>query len=50
MSLSNDFENKLLDHWLGGGDFTRDATVYIGLARTTITDSDTGTGAVPPEH
>ena len=31
MSASNDLENKILDHILGGGDYTRPATVYISL-------------------
>lgn len=31
MSASNDLENKLLDHVLGGGNYTRPATVYISL-------------------
>ena len=35
-------ENKILDHVLGGGDFTRPATVYIGLSTTTIADDGTG--------
>lgn len=32
MSKSNYLENEILDHILGGGDYTRPATVYIGLS------------------
>lgn len=31
MSASNDLENKILDHVLGGGDYSRLSTVYIAL-------------------
>ena len=31
MSASNDLENKILDHILGGGDYTRLSTVYVAL-------------------
>lgn len=41
-SKSNYLENKVLDHVLGGGDYTRPATVYFGLF--TVTPSDTGGG------
>jgi hypothetical protein len=38
-------ENKVLDHVLGGGDYTRPATVYLALftARGTDPQSDAGT-------
>ena len=35
-------ENKILDHILGGGDFTRPATVYVHLY--TVAPSDAGGG------
>ena len=43
-SKSNDLENKLLDHALGGGDYTRPATVYAALWTTgnALTDASTG--------
>lgn len=41
-SKSNDLENKLLDHVLGGGDYTRPATVYIALY--TVAEDDAGGG------
>lgn len=39
---SDYLENKVLDHILGGGDYTRPATVYIALF--TVTPSDAGGG------
>src|SRR3990167_9684376 len=51
MSASNNLELKILDHILGGGDYTRLATVYISLhtadpgeAGTAVTNEATGTG------
>jgi len=41
-SKSNYLENKVLDHVLGGGDYTRPATVYVALY--TVAPSDTGGG------
>lgn len=41
MSASNDLENKILDHILGGGDYTRLATVYVSLH--TADPGDAGT-------
>jgi len=41
-SKSDYLENKVLDHVLGGGDFTRPATVYIALY--TVAPSDSGGG------
>ena len=41
-SKSDDLENKILDHILGGGDYTRLATVYVALF--TVTPSDSGGG------
>jgi len=38
-SKSNYLENAILDHVLGGGDYTRPATVYVAL----FTDSNTQT-------
>lgn len=40
---SDYLENKLLDHSLGGGDYTRPATVYVALF-TVMPTSDAGTG------
>ena len=39
---SDYLENKVLDHVLGGGDYTRAATVYAALY--SVTPSDTGGG------
>jgi len=44
-SFSNDLENKLLDHVLGGGDYSRLATVYVGLWTSALSDSSTGSSA-----
>jgi len=41
-SKSDYLENKLLDHVLGGGDYTRPATVYVALF--TVAPSDSGGG------
>jgi hypothetical protein len=41
-SFSNYLENALLDHALGGGNYTRPATVYIALF--TVAPSDAGGG------
>jgi hypothetical protein len=43
MSFSDYLENKVLDHVLGGGDYSRPGTVYIGLSTTAITDSTAAT-------
>jgi hypothetical protein len=40
---SDDLENKLLDHVLGGGDYTRLATVYAALFTAAPSDSGGGT-------
>ncbi len=42
-SKSDYLENAILDHVLGGGDFTRPATVYIGLFTAAPTDAGGGT-------
>jgi hypothetical protein len=42
-SKSNYLENALLDHALGGGDYTRPATVYVALYTAAPTDSGGGT-------
>lgn len=44
-SASDYLENKVADHILGGPDFTRPATVYVGLWTSTLTDSSTGSSA-----
>jgi hypothetical protein len=41
-SKSDYLENKVLDHVLGGGDYTRPATVYAALF--TVAPSDSGGG------
>jgi hypothetical protein len=41
MSFTDNLENKLLDHVLGGGDYARPGTVYIGLSTTTPNDDGT---------
>lgn len=40
---SDYLENKILDHVLGGGDFTRPGTVYIALYTAAPTDAGGGT-------
>jgi hypothetical protein len=42
-SKSNTLENALLDHVLGGGDYTRPATVYVALFTAAPSDSGGGT-------
>lgn len=42
-SKSDYLENKILDHVLGGGDYTRPATVYVGLFTTAPSDTGGGT-------
>ena len=42
-SKSDYLENKVLDHVLGGGDYTRPATVYIALYTVAPTDAGGGT-------
>ena len=49
-SKSNDLENKLLDHALGGGDYTRPATVYIGLWKAALSDTSTGSTASEADY
>lgn len=43
MSKSDALENALLDHVLGGGDYTRPANVYLALYTVAPTDSGGGT-------
>jgi len=40
--MSDYLEDELNDHVLGGADFTRPATVYIGLWTDALTDASTG--------
>lgn len=42
-SKSDYLENELLDHVLGGGDYSRPATVYIALFTAAPTDAGGGT-------
>lgn len=41
-SKSDFLENELLDHILGGGDFTRPATIYVALFTSAPTDAGGG--------
>lgn len=41
-SKSDYLENEMLDHVLGGGDYTRPATVYVALYTTAPTDAGGG--------
>jgi len=41
-SKSNYLENEILDHVLGGGDYTRPATVYVGLWTSALDDTSDG--------
>lgn len=42
-SKANYLEDKILDHVLGGGDYTRPGTVYIALFTASPSDSGGGT-------
>jgi len=42
-SASNDLENKVLNHILGGDDYTRPANVYLALYTSAPTDAGGGT-------
>ena len=42
-SKSDYLENELLDHVLGGGDYSRPATVYVALYTAAPTDAGGGT-------
>ena len=42
-SFSDDLEDKLLDHVFGGSDYTRLATVYVGLWTSALNDASHGT-------
>ena len=44
-SMSDAMENLILDHILGGGDFTRPGTVWMGLWTAALTDASTGATA-----
>jgi len=43
MSKSNYLENEILDHVLGGADYTRPATVYVALFTSNPNDDASGT-------
>jgi hypothetical protein len=45
-SKSNYLENAILDHVLGGGDYTRPATVYVALFTDTNTQTQRDAGTV----
>ena len=38
-SFADYLENEILDHVFGGADYSRPATLYVGLSTTTITDA-----------
>lgn len=42
MSWSDTLENAILDHVLGGSDYTRVDTVYIGLSTAVVSDNANG--------
>ena len=42
-SMSDDLENEILDHILGGADYARPATVYVALYTVAPTDAGGGT-------
>lgn len=42
MSWSDTLENAILDHVLGGGDYTRETTVYVGLSTAVVSDNANG--------
>ena len=44
-SFSDYLELEILDHILGGGDYTRPATVWIGLWTSALSDTSTGSSA-----
>ncbi len=46
MSAGNSLENAILDHILGGGDYTRETTLYVGLS--TADPLDTFAGLAEP--
>ena len=48
MSLSDYYENKILDHLVGNASFTMLTTMYIALSTATIDDTTTGTTIVEP--
>ncbi len=41
-ALTNYTEVKLLDHFLGGGDYTRPVNIYVGLSKAEIQEDGTG--------
>jgi hypothetical protein len=42
MSFSDQLENSLLDHFIGGGDYTRVSTVWVGLSTAAPLDDMSG--------
>jgi hypothetical protein len=46
--LSNYLEDELLDHVLGGGDYTAPDPLYLALADATVNDATTGTTISEP--
>ena len=49
-SKSDYLENEILDHVLGGGDYTRPSTVYIALYTTAPTDAGGGVEVSAPSY
>ena len=44
-SFSDYLEKEILDHVLGGADYSRPATVYVGLWTSALNDASTGSTA-----
>lgn len=44
-SFSDYLEKEILDHIFGGADYSRPATVYVGLWTSALSDSSTGSSA-----
>lgn len=42
MSFTDSLESSILDHIFGGGDYSRPATLQVGLSTTAINDDGTG--------
>jgi hypothetical protein len=49
-SFSNDAENKILDHVVGGSDYARPATLHLALLTTAPTDASTGSTIVEANY
>lgn len=49
-SKSNYLENEMLDHVLGGGDFTRPSSVFVALYTTAPSDTGGGVEVSAPSY